>query len=171
MKRNGQKILICDCERTMALDGKAVCRALAGDEEARVHNQLCRAEIEAFRDAIANERRVVVACTQEAPLFAETAAELAAEVDLKFTNIRETAGWSAAGGEANAKIAALLAAAAEPFRPPLPFPCARTAPASCTAAMRLHSKQRSKSAASSTSPCSLPMPCNSRRRASWMCRS
>jgi ferredoxin len=117
MKRNGQKILICDCERTMALDGKAVCRALAGDEETRVHNQLCRAEIEAFRDAISNERRVVVACTQEAPLFAETAAELAAEVDLKFTNIRETAGWSAAGGEAGAKIAALLAAAAEPFRP------------------------------------------------------
>jgi hypothetical protein len=117
MKRDGQKILLCDCERSMALDGKTICRALAGDGEARVHTQLCRAEIEAFRDAVSNEIGVVVACTQEAPLFAETAAELSAEVDLKFTNIRETAGWSAAGTEAGPKIAALLAAAAEPFRP------------------------------------------------------
>ena len=109
MKRDGQKILLCDCERSVALDGKTICRALAGDGEARVHTQLCRAEIEAFRDAISNERGVLVACTQEAPLFAETAAELSAEVDLKFTNIRETAGWSAAGTEAGPKIAALLA--------------------------------------------------------------
>ena len=52
MKRNGETILICNCERTMALDGQRLCRALAAEGEARVHTQLCRAEIEAFRSAI-----------------------------------------------------------------------------------------------------------------------
>src|SRR4051794_10761224 len=106
MKRNGQKILICDCERTMTLDGQTIC-ALTGDGKARVHTQLCRAEIGLFRDAVLNEGEVLVTCTQEAPLFAETAAELADQADLKFVNIRETAGWSAEGAQAAPKIAAL----------------------------------------------------------------
>src|SRR5687767_13885533 len=117
MKRNSETILICNCERSMALDGKAVCRALDAEGEARVHTQLCRAEIESFRSAIAGGGEVLVACTQEAPLFAEIAAETAPEAQLRFTNIREAAGWSAEGTEAAPKIAALLAAAAEPFRP------------------------------------------------------
>ena len=117
MKRNGETILICNCERTMALDGKALCRALGAEGEPRVHTQLCRAEIESFRSALAPGGAVLVACTQEAPLFAEVAAEAAPDAALRFTNIRETAGWSAEGNEAAPKIAALLAAAAEPFRP------------------------------------------------------
>jgi ferredoxin len=117
MKRNGETILICNCERSMALDGKMLCRALGAEGEARVHNQLCRSEIEAFRGAIAGGDQVLVACTQEAPLFAELAAENAPDTALRFTNVRETAGWSAEGAEAGPKIAALLAAATASMRP------------------------------------------------------
>ena len=117
MKRNAHRILVCDCERTMTLDGRALCRAVAGGGDARVHTQLCRAEIDAFRDALAEGGGILVACTQEAPLFAETAEEIAPDANLRFANIRESAGWSAEGADAGPKIAALLAAAAEPVRP------------------------------------------------------
>ncbi len=117
MKRNAHWILVCDCERTMTLDGKALCRAVAGGGDARVHTQLCRAEIAAFHDVLGKGGGVLVACTQEAPLFAQTAAEIAPDADLRFMNIRESAGWSAEGVEAGPKIAALIAAAAEPVRP------------------------------------------------------
>ncbi|MCI0429734.1 MAG: 4Fe-4S dicluster domain-containing protein [Rhodospirillales bacterium] len=117
MKRNAHRILLCDCERSMTLDGKALCRAVAGEGDARVHTQLCRAEIAAFRDALAAGEGVLVACTQEAPIFTENAAEIAPDADLRFANIRESAGWSAEATEAGPKIAALIAAAAEPFRP------------------------------------------------------
>ena len=53
-----------------------------------------------------------VACTQEAPLFREVAAEKGSEAELRFTNIRETAGWCAHKSAALPKMAALLAEAA-----------------------------------------------------------
>ena len=49
-------------------------------------------------------------CTQEAPLFSEIAGDAA----VTYANIRETAGWSKDGAAAGPKMAALLAAAAEP---------------------------------------------------------
>src|SRR3546814_194106 len=54
---------------------------------------------------------VVVACTQEAPLFREIAAEDNPDAVLDFVNIREAAGWSDEAKAATPKIAALLAAA------------------------------------------------------------
>ena len=59
---------------------------------------------------------VHVACTQEAPLFREVAAEKG-EADLAFTNIRERAGWCADKPAALPKMAALLAEAALTPRP------------------------------------------------------
>jgi ferredoxin len=56
-----------------------------------------------------------VACTQEAPLFAEMLGD--AETPLSHTNIRETAGWSAQAAAATAKTAALLAEAALDLKP------------------------------------------------------
>ena len=111
MAERPRKVLICSCEDTMPLDGAAVRRACKGAEviEGR---QLCRAEIERFRQAAAGGGKVEVACTQEAPLFAELAAE--SEADLTFVNVRETAGWSKDARAAGPKMAALLAAAAEP---------------------------------------------------------
>jgi ferredoxin len=113
MAERPRKVLICSCDDTMVLDGAAVGRACRGAEviEGR---QLCRAELERFRKAAAGGEPITVACTQEAPLFIEVAAETAGAGELSFVNIRETAGWSKDAKAAGPKIAALLAAAAEP---------------------------------------------------------
>ena len=57
---------------------------------------------------------LTVGCTQEAALFAETAAEIGRTDPISYVNIRETAGWSIDAAAAGPKMAALLAAAAEP---------------------------------------------------------
>ena len=57
---------------------------------------------------------LIVGCTQEAPLFSEIAADLKEPAPLTFVNVRETAGWSSDGSKAGPKMAALIAAAAEP---------------------------------------------------------
>jgi ferredoxin len=110
-------IILCSCEDTMPLDGAAVKRGCRGAEVATAH-QLCRAELERFRAAAAKGGPLTVGCTQEAPLFAEVAEELAreqgGEADIRYANIRETAGWSKDAAAAGPKMAALLAAAAEP---------------------------------------------------------
>jgi len=100
-------VLICSCEDTMPLADGTVRKACRGAEVKPPH-QLCRAELDRFRQAVATGRPVTVACTQEAPLFAETAAE-AAEAVL-FANIRETAGWSDDAAAAGPKIAAYQSA-------------------------------------------------------------
>jgi ferredoxin len=113
MAERPRKILICSCEDTMPLDGAAVRRACKGADviEGR---QFCRVELERFRKAAASGDAVTVACTQEAPIFTEVAAELPEAGDLTFINIRETAGWSSDAKNAGPKMAALIAATAEP---------------------------------------------------------
>src|SRR4051812_38208821 len=106
-------ILVCSCEDTMSLDAGALRKGCRGDTLATAH-QLCRAELDQFHTAIAGGGTVVVACTQEAPLFADVAAEKKSETTLRFVNLRETAGWSTDTAAAGPKMAALLAAAAEP---------------------------------------------------------
>ena len=107
-------ILLCSCDDTMSPDAEGVARVCRGAKIDTAH-QLCRAELERFRTAAAQGEPLTVACTQEAPLFAETAQG----ADIIFANIRETAGWSADAAAAGPKIAALIAAAAEPM-PPTP---------------------------------------------------
>ena len=46
------------------------------------------------QEAAAAGGPVLVGCTQEAPLFEETRAELGPETEIAYTNIRERAGWS-----------------------------------------------------------------------------
>ena len=111
-------VLICSCEDTMPLDGDAVRRACRGTViEGR---QFCRAELERFRKAAADAETLVVACTQEAPLFREVASEVEGSAPLSFVNIRETGGWSRDAAKAGPKMAALIAAVAEPA-PDIPF--------------------------------------------------
>jgi ferredoxin len=110
-------VLLCSCEDTMPLADGTVRKACRG-AEVKTARQLCRAELDRFREAAATARPVTVACTQEAPLFAETAGGAADQI--VFANIRETAGWSADAEAAGPKMAALIAAAAEPL-PPTPF--------------------------------------------------
>ncbi len=110
-------VLICSCEDTMPLDLGALKRACRGSEVTGAH-QLCRAELERFRAAAISGAPLTVGCTQETPLFAEVAWESGA--DIRYANIRETAGWSKDAKAATPKIAALLAMAAEPS-PEIPF--------------------------------------------------
>src|SRR3954452_9215956 len=108
-----RQILICSCEDTMPLDADAVQRGCRGASVAAAHH-LCRAEVERFRAAAAKGNPLVIGCTQEAPLFSELAGETENSARLTFVNLRETAGWSDQGGKAGPKMAALIAAAAEP---------------------------------------------------------
>ena len=110
-----RKIALCSCEDTMPLDAETLRRACGG-AEILSGRQLCRAELERFRALVAGGEPVTVACTQEAPVFAEVADEAGDEAAaLTFVNIRETAGWSRDAAAAAPKMAALLAAAAEPM--------------------------------------------------------
>jgi ferredoxin len=77
-------------------------------------SQLCRAELERFRASLASGAPLIVGCTQEAPLFTEVKEDSKAHAELSFVNLRETAGWSSQAAQAGPKIAALIAAAAEP---------------------------------------------------------
>src|ERR1700758_4598954 len=105
-------ILVCSCEDTMPLDARAFKR---GCSEADIVSgrRLCRAELERVRSLVASGEPITIACTQEAPLFREVAAD--SGVDLSFANIRENAGWSAEAAKAGPKMAALVAAAAMPM--------------------------------------------------------
>ncbi|HYD45869.1 MAG TPA: hypothetical protein VEA79_11460, partial [Phenylobacterium sp.] len=111
------KTLICNCNRTIPLDGPALKSALGPDAPEGVdvvHTLLCRREAAAFQRAAKSGEDLVVACTQEQRLFLELndATEGAPgpqERPIRFVNIRESAGWSAEGKQATPKIAALLA--------------------------------------------------------------
>ncbi|WP_139480179.1 4Fe-4S binding protein [Bradyrhizobium ivorense] len=93
---------------------KRTCR----DSEVAGFHQLCRAELDHFRDAAKAGGSLIVGCTQEAARFAEQAEGRSGK--LEFVNLRETAGWSTEGRQATPKMAALLAAASEPT-PDFPF--------------------------------------------------
>jgi ferredoxin len=112
-------IVVCSCEDTIKLDAGVVRRGCRGAtvETAR---QLCRAELDRFHAAVAADAPLIVGCTQEAPRFTELAKNSKQGANLTFTNVRETAGWSWQASDAGPKIAALLAAAAEPT-PEVPF--------------------------------------------------
>jgi len=112
-------IKLCNCNRTMPLDAKALAAALKSKVPVTIHSELCRKEVGAFHDAL-RDPEVLVACTQEAPLFAELAQAAGAKGELSFLNIRENAGWSAEAGAATPKIMALLALAAMPDPEPVP---------------------------------------------------
>jgi ferredoxin len=113
MAERPQRIVMCSCDDTMPLDTDSVRRGCRG-AKVEIAGQLCRAEVERFRAAIAASGPLTVGCTQEAPLFAEVAQASGREGDLTFVNVRETAGWSSQAADAGPKMAALFAAAREP---------------------------------------------------------
>jgi ferredoxin len=116
MTELARTLMVCSCEETMPLDAEALRRGCRGAEISE-HRHLCRSQIERFRDMLAQAGAITVACTQEAPLFEEVAADLDYAGDLAFANIRESAGWADEAGAAGPKMAALLAAASEPLPP------------------------------------------------------
>ncbi|MSQ54937.1 MAG: 4Fe-4S ferredoxin [Betaproteobacteria bacterium] len=114
----GKTLKVCSCNRTMALDAKALATALKAEAAITVHAELCRRDAGAFTAAL-GDSDVIVACTQEAPLFAELAEAERSKANIRFVNVREFAGWSADAKAATPKIAALVAMAALPEPEPV----------------------------------------------------
>lgn len=123
MQLDGRRVLVCNCEKTMPLDGERLAKACGAavptGEGAGLATQLCRAELWRFQEALKTGEPLTVACSQESPLFDEQREELGSKTPVTYVNIRETAGWSSEAADATPKIAALIAAAAVPA-PTLP---------------------------------------------------
>jgi ferredoxin len=109
------RLFVCSCERTMPPDEAALAKGGCG--RVTRADQLCGAQLDAFRAALGDAAPITVACTQEAPLFTEVAEEAGARAPLTFVNIRETGGWSKDAAAAGPKAAALIAAAQEEMPP------------------------------------------------------
>lgn len=107
-----RQIVVCSCEDSIPLDADTL-RAACKGADVTSGRQFCRAELDRFRGLAAAGGDITVACTQEAPVFSDAIADNG-KVRLNFVNIRENAGWSRDATKAGPKIAALLAAAAEP---------------------------------------------------------
>ena len=114
-----RRVLICSCDSTMPLGTEPI--RCGCHSEPIAATQLCRAELDRFRSIAAQDGPVTVACTQEAALFSDIAAQAGRAGSVQFANIRETAGWSSEGSQAGPKMAALLAAAAAEPAPDVPF--------------------------------------------------
>lgn len=102
----------------MPLDAEALRRGCGGT--AATANRLCRTELDRFRAMATGAAPLTVGCTQEAAVFAAAATAAGRSAPVDFVNIRETAGWSNEAASAGPKMAALIAAAAEPL-PPTPL--------------------------------------------------
>jgi ferredoxin len=103
----------------MPVDGAALGAALdAGILP--VATQLCRREVGDYLDTLGGSEKIVVACTQEQPLFTELAEQKGTVAPLRFVNLRETGGWGQEGAQATPKMAALLAMARLPDPEPVP---------------------------------------------------
>ncbi len=114
----GKTLKVCSCNRTVALDAKALAAALRLDAPVAVHAELCRKDSGAFQAAL-GDSDVIVACTQEAALFSELAEAQRSAANIRFVNVREQGGWSADAKAATPKSAALVAMAALPDPEPV----------------------------------------------------
>jgi ferredoxin len=114
MTNQARTLLVCSCEDSMSLDPGAIGKACSNGT-LKTARHLCRSQLHLFEAALGNSPALTVACTQESPLFSEIAEEAGFSGEIVFANIRETAGWSDEAAHAGPKMAALLAAAAEPM--------------------------------------------------------
>ncbi|MEM7751684.1 MAG: 4Fe-4S ferredoxin, partial [Pseudomonadota bacterium] len=92
----------------MQIDASALADKLGYRSELPLHTQLCRRQIAQFEAELDGDAPLLIACTQEAPLFQELADERERD-GLKFVNIRERAGWGEQGTSSLPKMAALIA--------------------------------------------------------------
>ena len=118
MSAADKTLLVCNCNRTMPLDGASLARALDAAAPINVYSMMCQRELAQF--AAGAQGDLVVACTQEQRLLGEVAEEGGRAQEIRFVNIRETAGWSREAKSATPKIAALIAMAALPDPEPVP---------------------------------------------------
>ena len=111
MDIENNKILVCNCEKTMKIDGDALSKACSSDTACNVYNNLCGSEINVVLDQLKetqnSNKNLLIACTQEQKTFDEIAEENNFEAPKTF-NIRELAGWSKEGEKSTPKISSLI---------------------------------------------------------------
>ncbi|PSC04260.1 4Fe-4S ferredoxin [Alsobacter soli] len=112
MSQEGRRTtLVCSCEKTMPDYGPAAAKAQPEDRVI-TGDCFCATEQNRVRGAFTSGAPVVtIGCTQYEGLFRDLAAQLGYEGELRFANIRETAGWSDQAAMAGPKAAALLGSA------------------------------------------------------------
>tara|TARA_R110002074_G_scaffold206153_4_gene374571 strand:+ start:2100 stop:4181 length:2082 start_codon:yes stop_codon:yes gene_type:complete len=111
MKLHGKEVLVCSCEDTMNIDADALAKAAGGDGALKVARHLCRVELDRFADEAGKADKLLVACTQEAPLFLDALEDMGDRApEAAFVNIRERAGWSQAAKDADKNVIAKMAA-------------------------------------------------------------
>jgi ferredoxin len=115
MSDSRTNILLCTCEGTMSPDADAIRRGCPAATATPAAHQLCRSELSRFKTAASDPTPLIVGCTQETAVFSAAAEEVGRTAPLQFVNIRESAGWSSDAAAAGPKMAALVAAAAEPM--------------------------------------------------------
>ena len=103
-----RKLLLCNCLDSQTVDARAIEQA-TGYACAGVLTEACGAQIEQSAKLLAGGD-VIVACQQQARLFAELAEEIDAETP-GFVDIRDRAGWSDDSESVTPKMAALIAEA------------------------------------------------------------
>lgn len=114
MDTTARRVLLCSCDGTIPLDRAALRAAGAPEGLEPVARHLCRDESDCLRAAFASGAPLLIACTQETPLFEELRSESgpesgpAAETDIRYTSVRERAGWSDEAAATQPKIVALL---------------------------------------------------------------
>ncbi len=114
-----KSLFLCNCNKTMPLDGPALGTALGLASPPVIHTMLCQRELATFAAGATGD--VLAACTQEQRLLGDVAEEGGGAQTIRFVNIRETGGWSSEARGATPKIAALLALAAMPDPAPVPI--------------------------------------------------
>ncbi|WP_227268586.1 4Fe-4S binding protein [Roseobacter weihaiensis] len=103
-----KKLILCDCLGSQQLDASAI-EAATGLSCGTVLTDACGTQIEKTAAQL-KEGDVIIACRQQAGLFADLAAEIGAD-PAGFVDIRDRAGWTAPGQDPSAKMAALAAEA------------------------------------------------------------
>ena len=115
MKINKNKVLICNCENTMDIDGDKLEKA-CGASACTVYNNLCNQELsivgEALKESKEKQTNLSIACTQETKTF-ESYAEENNFPNPKTFNIREISGWSKEGKNSIPKMSTLIKHAQE----------------------------------------------------------
>lgn len=103
------RLLLCSCAGSQSID-EASAKAATGAAEVQRIDALCEGEIDVAAAALGLNGVTVLACAQQAALFADLAEEIGAPGTHLCVDIRDRAGWTD-DATAHAKQAALLAEA------------------------------------------------------------
>ena len=110
MEIDKNKVLICNCENTMDINGDKLGKA-CGTSSCTVYSSLCDQELnvvgEALKKSKEDQSNLSIACTQETKTF-ESYAEEKNFLHPKTFNIRELSGWSKEGKNSTPKMSALI---------------------------------------------------------------